>query len=222
MSEDSSPEKFSLSIDNKDLMSDSSNEATVNRVGVVVGKGERQRYAGEYISKKYRSKELRDKNYSHYLFLKENGFPVPLTMRPQGDDELLVTDLTIGGEKFVYSTNTIAEGEQIDYLRGVHITNRDELKHQLQTIAKRADRLGIGISTDAPFLLVDKKGQGEIILGDLGAGIMTDSEEMKEFVFENNRESMSSFWKSINAAFTEGSYFPIDDPLYPIDYSLAA
>lgn len=210
MGEDSSPEKFSLSLENQGRFGDTSTEAQVSKAKVIVHKGERYREAGEYITKKYKSKESRDTNFAHWQFLKKHGFPVPLTVRPRGDDELLVTDLTQGGKKLLFSVNSVQGGGY----NSIHLANREILKDQLRQIAEKADSLHIGISADAPFLLIDESGNGEILLGDFGAGVAITPEELKTYDYMGTPEAMKLFWNLVNSNFTEGSYFSVVDSLY--------
>lgn len=161
-----------------------------------------------FIIKTYKNKEGRDQNLANYLLLKKAGFPVPTTVRPVNDTELLVTDLTRNEKREIYSTR-ISENTAPHSL----LKNRRELKNNLRQIVKLARQKGIFLTADSFFLVLDENQKGEIIIGDFG-GIYTDQTRFQEHGHASTKEAVSQWWESLNGYFVGDAYFPINDPLY--------
>ncbi|MDO8452746.1 MAG: hypothetical protein Q7S79_03255 [bacterium] len=134
----------------------------------------RERSAGRFVIKRFRHEVLWGKNLKegflkNYEFLKDKGFPVPLTVRGvDGKNEVLVTDLSNGGEYEVFSQNEMMyHPERIPS----RIENLEEVKQKILDLADKADALDLAFGGDVYFFIVDKKGNAEVVLGDLGINV---------------------------------------------------
>jgi len=146
---------------------------------VTLTRGQRERMAGRFVIKKFKDNLSARSSVDSYMELKKNGFPVPNTYRLLGEEgtEVVVSDLTINGEKVVYSINELGPMKN-DTKK--FLTNYDELSIQIMDLAIKADKLGYWLSLDTFFIQVDKDGKGTIVLGDLGdKGFSLSVDEIK-------------------------------------------
>ncbi len=149
-------------------------EADIHKVLVNLNKGDKTR-SRNFVSKRFRQEILLgersiDKYIENYVFLKTHGFPVPTTVRHvEGKNELLVTDLSQGGNKIVFSQNEIGTKYQSPV-----INNMAELQEELSRLGRKADELGIRVGADAYFFVVDQSNQAKIVMADLGMGVNLD------------------------------------------------
>ncbi|HMS22352.1 MAG TPA: hypothetical protein PKA38_01185 [Candidatus Levybacteria bacterium] len=152
----------------------SGNEARYIIQELVLIKNGRERNAGKFAERdpKYaRAWEffVSDDYVKHYLELKQADLPVPLTVRQiEGTRSIIVTDLTEGNKKLVFSMNEIFE-KKVDFEEV--IKNKQNVKKQLIEISQKADRAGFNIYEDTYFFIVDSEGNANVILGDLGLGV---------------------------------------------------
>ncbi len=141
-------------------------------------------------------------NHSH---LRKMGFPVINTMRiietaPGKPKRILMTDLTEGGKKSVYSSSF---DEEKDPLVDFDVSNPDEVSNQLLEIFKLCLEHGVEIHHHDVFLLVvdNNTGKGRIVLGDISRIEIHDNPKerwARQDVGAYSYENMKSFVDLIN------------------------
>lgn len=147
----------SIKIDYLATLNLRSTEGTIHKVNIVLLRGERKIALGPYVVKRFKyglrhSVPLIDMFVDNHCLLKKNGFPVAETVRrTKGENAVLITDLSCGGKKTVFSVNEIYLGIVADSVN--LISNVDELWCNLLEIAQKAEQLNIGISPDIYLLL---------------------------------------------------------------------
>jgi hypothetical protein len=150
------------------------NEAKYTAQRLILIKNGRERNAGEFAERDPKYTRVwefyvPDEYIKHYLELKQAGLPVPLTVRKvEGSRKIIITDLTEGGKKLVFSINEMHE-KKLDFEKA--IKNKKNVKKQLIEISQKADRAGFNIYEDTYFFIVDPDGNAKVILGDLGVGV---------------------------------------------------
>ena len=182
-------------VEKLDLITD---RARVKEKGKVTLKsGERSRDAGHFFRKEMFDREDVELFLLHHKILKAKGFPVLPTLRKLSDDSLLMTDLSEGGKKIVFSVNELMTANPPK----IKLTNLESISTQLQAIVERASENGFLFLRNVYFIVVDKQtGEGLVTLGSYSSNIFCTEEELiksKEY-FEkrgvNNEWSLNSFY----------------------------
>ncbi|MBP6913253.1 MAG: hypothetical protein KBC00_01435 [Candidatus Levybacteria bacterium] len=183
----------------------SGNEARYVTRELILVKNGRERTVGEFAERdtKYaRAWEfyVPDEYIKHYLQLKKADLPVPLTIRQvEGSNKIIITDLTEGGKKCVFSTNDI-HNKTIDF--EAIVKNKQSVKTQLIEISQKADRAGFNIYEDTYFFILDANGNTKVILGDLGVGVTKKTNNFFDY-HASEREARRLFNKLAHKGMVE-------------------
>lgn len=171
---------------------------SLTRETVAVARGEQVRGAGRFIRKTLKNREAVQRFVEHHALLKKYDFPVPSTVRSVKDsNDILISDLSEGGEKQVFSYNELIF--QAEKKVGV-LRNGIQLEHELHGIVEKAEMLGITLSEEVYFLVVDKQGNGNIVLGDLGDGVSQSTAE-GGLLDRFREQAAQNFYKKIQTHF---------------------
>jgi len=160
---------------------------------VQITRGAKERAAGNYVLKNYSQDVPAIKDAMKADELRRSGIPVPNTVRytetDAGEAKLLITDLTEGGQKLVWSiNNTQDEKEQL----ALTVEQITRLRNQIDGIAVNAAKNSYFINTDAYFVITDGE-DTRVVVGDFGMGVVKDPERTYEDVLSHNKRQAERF-----------------------------
>lgn len=148
-------------------------------VEVKIEHNERERSAGRFVKKEYDSREDVS-NVIHIANILRNArIPVPVTMRyfeEEGNDYLLVSDLTKDGESIVSSINNTFDLDEM-------LLDEEDfsiLTNQVSAIVRAAHSAGYFVGGDAFFVVKDVGERPHIVIGDFGSIRKNTEKEEKE------------------------------------------
>lgn len=159
-------------------------------VAVAVRKGGKAREAGNFTVKEFFSKAEAERYTRCQQYLKENGFPVPTTVRNiEGKNQVLVTDLTENGTKKVLPLVSLYKNFQVVDT----VINPGAVVDTLRAVARRADELGININVIAACnLVVDQNNYAKIVIAGEW-GVAFTKRQKREAVFNSSTNSADEF-----------------------------
>jgi hypothetical protein len=166
-------------------------------VDVEVHRGGRTRKAGRYVEKRCGSKSRALYELRSVRDLKAADIPVPDTVRyaeEDGEHIILYSDLTEGGRHRVWSINDTRRE-----LRGLKLSEEDiqNVGEQAAAIAEKAVRASYRIDFDAYFVRRRDDGGLEVIVADLGWGVIRWGAEDEESLRETNSSGAKKFEERI-------------------------
>ncbi|HUS52289.1 MAG TPA: hypothetical protein VMX77_02380 [Candidatus Bathyarchaeia archaeon] len=131
-----------------------------------------------------------------YIGLKAAGVPVVPTLRIS-EDQILMTDLSDGGENFIYSTDMYIDStvKQRRLAFQLEPDNPELVRKKVHEAAEKAARAQYKLELDAYFLVVTPMGEVAVIVGDLGLGVAKVYDKDVEVMIRDNLGSASLFYK---------------------------
>src|SRR3989344_1577933 len=149
------------------------NFSEVSSLDTVLQRGERGKSV-HLVRKRYRHgldpttpHKWREHAVTVYAYLKDIGLQsIPKTFRPYDEDEILMTDFTVGG-KMALAANPLGEPrvEKIESL-----VNFEKMVLEIAPDILCAARRGVNLSSDCFFLVVPRGGEnvpGKMVTGDI-------------------------------------------------------
>ncbi|PIS20757.1 hypothetical protein COT52_01915 [candidate division WWE3 bacterium CG08_land_8_20_14_0_20_43_13] len=142
------------------------------------------REVGTFIKKEFTSMQRALNEAMKADRMRKVGLPVPNTIRYFEDDEgkpsLLISDLSVSGEKQVWSINNNQQELALSQ------DERDFVEERVKKIGLEAAKKGFMINADAYFIVKD--GQNiEIVIGDFGIGVAQSNMNTEKTKIFNTR-----------------------------------